>query len=353
MCMWSPCGTKLIAAGGPATAYLWAWKPTGTPLIPAQPSLNAEEQPLPSLCAPLARHLWPPFTELAQLRGHREPVSAVKWSSSGSAVATASSDGSVRVYSECDAMSTGASSSATAAASSWQAAAVMECVPLGIGRSKKCEVLQIEWSLEDATLMAVVSDMTVRVFHVATGEHLHTLAAHTGKVFELSVHPRIPNLLATWARDGAIIIWDHSSGQILRRFSTSETYPGRGRWARTEPLAALEGAWAPDGDSLFVTDAAGQLHIYGLSSATTRSRAHYDQFFCIDYQDLTIDPLTHIARGMASGRPLHLERGARAPIAYDGTPYTADYRRLAMANRLTRGALPNKTLPPLRIQKRR
>jgi hypothetical protein len=215
----------------------------------------------------------------------------------------------------------------------------MECTPIGLSRAKKTEVLQIEWSLDDAMLMAVVSDMTVRVFHVATGVHLHTLAAHTGKVFELSVHPHIPNLLATWARDGAVILWDHSTGSILREFSTSDTYPGRGRWARTEPLAVLEGAWAPDGDSLFVTDAAGQLHVYGLGSATTRSRAHYDQFFCIDYEDLTIDPLTHTARGMASGRPLHLERGARAPIAHDATPYSEEYRRLAMANRLARGAL--------------
>lgn len=202
-----------------------------------------------------------------------------------------------------------------------------------------CAALQVEWSLSGGSLMVVMSDTTVRVFDAATGAHTRTLAGHAAKIFELAAHPRHADVLATWGRDGAVVLWDTGTGRVLRRFDLAATYPGRGRWTGSQPLAALEGAWLPDGNTLCVTDAAGQVHVYGLGPGDARARARYDQFYKTDYMDLTIDPLTHTVRGMASGRQPHAERGGRAPISYDGTPYEEEYQRLAMANQLSRGAL--------------
>ena len=54
------------------------------------------------------------------------------------------------------------------------------------------------------------------------------------------------------------------------RFSTKQTRPGDRDWP--DPLELMDGHWAPDGTSLAVTDACGQLHIYGTADVAQYAR---------------------------------------------------------------------------------
>ena len=74
------------------------------------------------------------------------------------------------------------------------------------------------------------------------------------------------------------------------RFSTQDTFPGRGRWA--DPLQLVDGHWSPGGGQLAATDSAGQLHVWGLpvcAAAGSLARAPYDQFLGSDYGALVRD----------------------------------------------------------------
>jgi WD40 repeat protein len=325
-------------------AYLWQWHwpapPPGALHSLADLRAMTPLQRITSRALPVApRPSWPPLTELSALRGHTAAIASVKWSCRGTQLATAAADGSARLFVRRAPPLPGAPLPSAAASLQWLPGAVLRCHPLEGSRSRKAEVVQIEWSRDDAAVLAVVSDQTIRVFDAASGRPLHVLSGHSGKLYELSTHPRLPGLVASWARDGTIVLWDHTTGEKLKVLHMAHTYPGRGRWTSLEPLGVLEGTWSPDGSALYATDAAGQLHIYGLGSADVCGRAAYDQFFKIDYQDMTVDPLTNTARSSASGRLPHLDPDARVPVSIDATPYSTTYSALARANRLTRGTL--------------
>ena len=209
-------------------------------------------------------------------------------------------------------------------------------------------LVQVEWAARDSKLCAVVSDASIRVFDAAAGTQCHALCGHTGKLFEVVAHPVHAELLTSWARDGTVALWHAGSGRCVRQLRLADTYPGRGRWTDTQPLAVLEGCWSPSGHSLYVTDAAGQLHLFGFGAGDRAGRARYDQFFRTDYADLVVDPLTGTARGAATGRPPHVEADARLAISFDATPYEREYQQHAASNTLTRGA----RCPPLLLPSR-
>lgn len=148
LCLWSPCGTYLLAAGFPAVCFVWHW-----PFADATAAADvAADAPLPASRPPLPRRAWPPLTELCKLYGNGKSISAVKWNRAGTAVAAASSDGTVNIYAppEADAQAgsdapgpSGGAALLRRAAGPWRRTAEMRAEPLEGSRARKVELLQV------------------------------------------------------------------------------------------------------------------------------------------------------------------------------------------------------------------
>ncbi len=76
------------------------------------------------------------------------------------------------------------------------------------------------------------------------------------------------------------------------RFSTRDTRPGGDSWV--DVIQLVDGHWTPDGESLVVSDVAGQFHLYRVGSAELMAYARYDQFFSSDYRPIRNDGEGHV-----------------------------------------------------------
>lgn len=281
-------------------------------------------------------------------------IRSVRFSRGGERLATASADSTVRLYAPMGNPSLSPAASAHVAREpraldldsppqEWRQTLVMMCqvyTPPARPNTRRPrvqatpEVQQIEWALDDRRIMAATSDFTVRVFDTLSGTQLHVLHGHTKALFELSAHPRVPDVVASWAHDGTISVWDVSNGRQLAHFSARNTFPGNGRWCDTEPICFLDGGWTSTGDALMTTDVAGQFHIFAFGPAHLNGRAAYDQFFKNDYEPFAANA-DGFAVSSASSRLMHL---LAPPVCdYNLSPYENPYQDLAMQNKLSQG----------------
>lgn len=85
--------------------------------------------------------------------------------------------------------------------------------------------MQLEWMNDDAKVVLALSDSSLRVFDTASACQLHSLVGHTKDLYEVACHPFIPDLVASWAHDGLIILWDAASGTRIRRAPACASLP--------------------------------------------------------------------------------------------------------------------------------
>jgi Tol biopolymer transport system component/tRNA A-37 threonylcarbamoyl transferase component Bud32/tetratricopeptide (TPR) repeat protein len=137
---------------------------------------------------------------------------AVAWSPDGNLLASAHTDGTVRLF---DGVAR-------------QAIRVM--------RGHADRVLSIAWSPDGKTLASASDDKTLLLWDVATGSILRSCEGHTDWVLSVVWSPD-GKILASGSRDMTLRLWDGSTGNTLR---TCEGH--------TDPVTSV--AWSPDGATL-------------------------------------------------------------------------------------------------------
>ena len=158
-------------------------------------------------------YYWQRLCHLEQhaLIGHRHEVTSVSWSPNGNRLATASWDGTAKI---------------------WDAAGGRELISLRYSGG----LSSVAWSPDGTRLATGGRDGAARVWDAADGRELLVFKGHAGKVSWVAWSPD-GTRLATASEDGTARVWDAAGGRepITLRGHTGPVY---------------QVAWAPDGKRL-------------------------------------------------------------------------------------------------------
>jgi WD40 repeat protein len=215
-------------------------------------------------------HAIPPgFTLRHTLRGHTHIVFDLAWSPDGAQLASASWDGTVRMWRVADgallhtlehigvewvtsvAWSPDGVRLASAA-EGWEVVQVWRAADGALLHTLEHIGVEwmtsVAWSPDGAQLAFASDDHTVRVWQAADGALLHTLDGHTSVVYSVAWSPDGARL-ASASHDGTMRVWQAADGALLH------TLEGHS-------YVVLSVAWSPEGARLASASNDGTMQVW-------------------------------------------------------------------------------------------
>ena len=228
-------------------------------------------------------YYWQRLCHLEQhtLIGHRDVVYGVTWSRDGARLATASRDGTIKV---------------------WDAASGRERLTLR-GQAGEGDEYGVAWSPDGKRLATGTQDGLVKVWDTASGRELLTLEGHTSPVVSVAWSPD-GSRLATGSRDRTAKVWDAAGGRELRTFT-----------GHTDWVWAV--AWSPDGSRLATASWDGTVMVGTRPAAASRSplRVQGGQVVSVSWSP----DGSRLATGSRDGKAkIWPASGGREPITLEG-----------------------------------
>lgn len=218
------------------------------------------------------------------LCGHTKSVVATAFSPDGTRLATASLDGTAKV---------------------WNLANGQNLLTL---RGHEGGVRQVVFNPDGSRLATASDDKTAKVWEVTTGRELLTLRGHHGSVSDVAFSPD-GGRLVTASLDETIKVWDASTGQELLSLPAHDS--------------VVSVAWSPDGGRLATGGFHGTARVWDVStgqeSLTVRGIAE-NVAFSSDGRLLVSNSSDHVSiRDVASGNEVRAVSGRYCAFSSDRT----------------------------------
>ncbi|GAB5494314.1 MAG: hypothetical protein Phog2KO_45290 [Phototrophicaceae bacterium] len=157
------------------------------------------------------------------LQGHSSWISRISWSRDGSQLASASGDGTVKL---------------------WDVVTRQNLFTLS-GHSG--EVYSVVWSANAGLIASGGDDNSIRIWDTNAGSLLRTLQGHQSRVESLAWSPD-GQLLASASADATVKLWNPNTGELLRSLQYNN-------WVNTVD-------WSPDGTNLVTGDETNSVIIW-------------------------------------------------------------------------------------------
>jgi WD40 repeat protein/tetratricopeptide (TPR) repeat protein len=228
--------------------------------------------------------IWDPRTgkTITVLREHNDRVKGIAWSSDGTRLASASKDGTVKVWdpaqrtepfsfapdSGCSVRAISFSPDGRRLASAGYREDTVKISDAATGhdllilRGHANVVSHVAWSIDGTRLASGDAKGILKIWDATNGEVLHTLKAHSSTIHSIAWSPD-GSRLATAGWNENAVIWDPIAGKSIRTFPTEML---RG------PDGVISVAWSPDGTRLATTRRTGKVQIW--DPATGKETCH-------------------------------------------------------------------------------
>lgn len=259
---------------------------------------------------------------------HGAEVYLLQQGNSGGMFITGSSDGVVSVWSPAK----GGHHRRLVPIDTWKCVASFKAPPaeedLTQSRRRKGpepRVDQIALNADETLIIASVQTFKVLVYSIPQQKIIHELGGvHEEPVHVVMAHPIDPSIAITSSYSGDVVVWDILAGQKLSVFHSIDARPDERQWP--ERIAYIDGYMSPNGQAAALTDAAGQLHFFGFGPPDSLiSRAPFDQYFLLDYEDIFEDE-NGVVRSVEHGTPAHIRLPINTLCDATVTPYPQGFQ---------------------------
>lgn len=274
--------------------------------------------------------------QVCELRGHCNDVVFVEFSHEGDKIATASKDGSAKLWYPSQLKG-------NTRQARWQCVHTLKC-PIDEEQLQRCRrarrapqspsVNNCCWSLDDSLFLAAAADKRIYVWETSTGRLRYCMHGHEEQVYVIMSHPLDPRMAMTAGYDGQIYVWDVVSGVPIKLFRRSGWV--NDLWA--EPLMVVDAQFTPDGGSIVASDNTGQFSIFASGGGDPYSGAQYDQFFARDYAPLVRDLEGNVVDA-ENQQPPEVTARNEDLVNFLGEPYLEPYQsafRLGLVRHLSK-----------------
>lgn len=200
----SPDGKLVVTCSGKSGAELWNTESASPVAKLGDPAASAQEATFsPDGALVVVRagsearvHAASSGELAAKLEGHEKPILDAVFSRSGARVATASVDGTLRVWDARTGKETA------------------KLAPASVGYGKPLTFHSVAWAPDDRQLAVGAGDGSVRLVDPSTGAVLHTLQRHASQVETVTFSPDGRRVVSA-SLDSTAVVWDAQTGALV------------------------------------------------------------------------------------------------------------------------------------------